>query len=74
MEWYLNGNLIQHGSPYYIGGGETINDQGPCEELQYRVAILIRNRITGTYHYRVYNDITTEGFSSKELIVTSQLY
>ncbi len=43
------------GGSLYDGGGETIVGTGSCESHMYRVALLVRGRLPGSYTYTVSN-------------------
>ncbi len=43
------------GGSFFDGGGEAIVGTGPCESRMYRVALLVRGLLPGTYTYTVSN-------------------
>ncbi len=61
MTWRRNNVIVDritrlaNGARFYDGGGDTINDTGPCESHMYRVALQVIGRLPGTYTYTVSN-------------------
>jgi len=56
---------------YYDGGGETIDNTGPCPSHRYREAQLIRGYLPGEYNFAVSNANTSSPVSSPLFIVES---
>ena len=73
VTWRRNNVMVDRntrlagGGSFYDGGGETIVGTGPCESRMYRVALLVRGYLPGTYTYTVSNADTPTP-------VTSQLF
>ncbi len=61
VTWRWNNTIVDKhtrltgGDSFYDGGGENIIGTGPCESHMYRVALLVRGYLPGTYTYTVSN-------------------
>ncbi len=61
VTWRRNGSMITHMvGVFFIGGGETIQGNPPCESQMYRVAIEISGYLPGSYTYTADNADTTD--------------
>ncbi len=47
--------ILAGGGSFFVAGGETIVGTGSCESHMYRVALLVRGYLPGTYIYTVSN-------------------
>ncbi len=57
------------GGAFFDGGGEAIVGTGSCGSRMYRVALLVRGYLPGTYTYTVSNADTPNPVTSPVLII-----
>ncbi len=75
VTWRRNNLIVNRntrlagGGSFYDGGGETIVGTGPCESRMYRVALLVRGYLPGTYTYTVSNADTPTPVTSSLLTI-----
>ncbi len=75
VTWRRNGlavdrnTMLAGGGSFFDGGGETIVGTGPCESQMYRVGLLVRGRLPGSYTYTVNNANTPTPVTSPVFIV-----
>ncbi len=71
MTWRRNGSMISNVvRVFFIGGGETIINTGPCESQMYRVALQLNGYLPGSYEYTVDNaDTADPGVTSSTVLI-----